>query len=103
MTSTDAKTYWRTLIRDNPKLALELAKECPRVAGKWVVAFTDEDGDNWERDLNDDRIEVGVCRGIWLIWVSTEYVNRGQEADNDAAKLACDNALRELGYLLEEE
>lgn len=100
MTPAEAKQFWQTIARDEPEKAMALARECPKVAGRWRVTFTDEDGENWSRRL-PERLDANAWGERWEISDDAMLIYCGDCDSLTAAQSACDAKLLELGYLLE--
>jgi hypothetical protein len=105
MTHTEAKQFWQTLARDEPAKALALARECPKVAGRWRELADKSWVFGTEQWRRGDVAEVGSFNVGGPVFF---YAIGGLKTDPNltfdsrpAAQSACDAKLLELGYLLE--
>lgn len=108
MNETDAKTYWRTLTRDDPATALVLAKAAPSVVAPWVRSNPEfVDCHCWRPSPWDGpmlAIVDDLSDGLWraVVYDGSEMLRLGDYFTQKDARAACDTKLRELGYLLED-
>lgn len=107
MTPTEAKQFWADLIAEDAGKALEIAKACPKVAGKWGGTLMMAAGEARHKPTWPPQYYATALRPL-LSFDECQFCatvlgkTLGYFPTLAEAKSACDAKLRELGYLLEE-
>jgi hypothetical protein len=93
-TPESASAFWASL---DSQSRLMLAKTAPRVAGRWT-----EETQGFYR-YNDSIVVAGVMLDDDVCyWYVTGIASKLEDSVNEA-RVACDEKLREMGFVLEDE